>query len=341
MRSTHWLPLLSVLLACTLSACGTDDAVVLYVALDEEHSKQLVARFERETGTRVKARFDTEASKTVGLVSAIIEESSRPRCDVFWNNEIAHTVRLGQKGLLAPYVSPAAEGLPSAYRHTEGLYTGFAARARVLIVNTDLLPDPAERPTSMWDLIDPRWRGRCAVARPLTGTTLTHFTALRGVLGDEEFERFLDGLFENDVQFLQSNGATMRAVRDGDVAFAFTDTDDFHVALTKGYPVACVFPDQRADEVGTMLIPNSVALTLGAPHAEAARSLIDFILSEQVEGLLAAGRSAQIPLRSTVPGPAAQEILGVDAFRSMEWDLEGTAASLEDSSRLFQNRFGG
>ncbi len=323
------------------SGCGVDADVVLYVALDQEHSESLVKRFEEESGLRVRARYDTEASKTVGLVSAILEESGRPRCDVFWNNEIAQTVRLAQKGALAPYLSPNAADLPAAYKEPSGLYAGFAARARVLIVNTEVLPDPASWPTSMWDLTDPKWKGRCGVARPLTGTTLTHFTALRGALGEAEFDRFVDGLFENDVALLQSNGATMRAVRDGDLAFAFTDTDDFHVAKSKGHPVACVFPDQGDGGIGTMLIPNSVAMVKGGPNPEAARTLIDFVLSEQVEALLAASRSAQIPLRAGVDGPAEEQILGIGAFKEMEWDVAATAEALEESMSIFQSRFQG
>jgi len=326
----------SLLLA---AGCAPDADVTLYVALDQKHSEALVRQFERQSGLTVRARYDTEASKTVGLVSAIEEEASRPRCDVFWNNEIGHTVKLAQKGLLAPYNSKNAAALPAEFKDGSGLYTGFAARARVLIVNTELLPDEAARPTSMWDLIDPKWKGRGAVARPLTGTTLTHFAALRLRLGEAEFRRFVDGLFENEVQMLQSNGATMRAVRAGDVAFAFTDTDDFHVALAKGHPVACVFPDQGEGEIGTMLIPNSVGMVKGGPHPEAAKRLIDFILSEEVESLLAASRSAQIPLRDGVTGPAEAQILGIGQFRPMEWDLEATAAALEESVREFDRMF--
>jgi iron(III) transport system substrate-binding protein len=241
------------LVLAAAAACGARADVTLYVALDEEHSKRLIQRFEQDSGLSVQARFDTEASKTVGLVSAIVEEAraGRSRCDVFWNNELAHTVRLAQMGLLAEYASPSAAAIPAHYRQPS--WTGFAARARVLIVNTDLVTDAAQYPRSMWDLIDPKWKGKCGVARPLTGTTLTHFTALRAVLGEADFQRWLDGLFANGVEFLQSNGATMRAVRDGRLAFAFTDTDDYHVALAKGAPVACVFPDQGDGQVGTML----------------------------------------------------------------------------------------
>lgn len=332
----------SIVALALLAACSEAADVTLYVALDQEHSTALVERFTERTGLTVKARFDTEASKTVGLVSAIVEEASRPRCDVFWNNELAHTVRLAQKGLLAPYASPAARRIPARFRDDERRWTGFAARARILIVNRELVPDPADWPTGMWDLCAPKWRGRCAVARPVTGTTLTHFTALRSVLGEARFAEFVDGLLANDVVLLQSNGATMRQTADSSrgIAFAFTDTDDFHVALRKGYPVAAVFPDQGEGEIGTMLIPNSVAILRGAPHPEAARRLCDFILSEEVEALLAAAKSAQIPLRDGVPGPTERQILPLGAFREMDWDPAVTAADLEPMAQLLAARLG-
>ena len=47
------------------------------------------------------------------------------------------------------------EKFPSEYRSPGGLWYGFAARTRVLIVNTDLVPE-TERPQSIEDLIDDR-----------------------------------------------------------------------------------------------------------------------------------------------------------------------------------------
>lgn len=335
--------LLLLALTSLLAACGQSTDVTLYVALDQEHSEALVRRFEEESGLRVNARFDTEASKTVGLVSAIVSEKDRPRCDVFWNNELAHTVSLGQKGLLEPYASPAAAAIPSAFKAEDGMWTGFAARARILIVNTDKLgADRSAWPTSIEDFADPKWKGRCAIARPLTGTTLTHFAALRFALGEERFGAWLDAIQDN-VVWLQSNGATMRQTADPDseIAFALTDTDDFHVALLKGHAVGAVFPDQAEGGLGTMLIPNSVAVVRGGPHPEAARKLVDFIASEQVEGLLAASKSAQIPVRSSVKGPESAWILGIDEFRPMVWDAGEVASNLAELSAQFGQRYGG
>lgn len=341
MLRLHALPffaLAALPLACGGSADADSSTVSLYCALDQEHSERLVKRFQVDSGLVVKARFDTEASKTVGLVSALLDESARPRCDVFWNNELAHTVRLMQKGVLEPYSSPAAAEIPSRFKDPKGHWTGFASRARVLIVNTKLVQKDAY-PQSVWDLIDPKWKGKCAIAKPVTGTTLTHFTALALALGTEAFARLTDGIKKNDVQILKSNGATMRQVASGELHWAFTDTDDFHVALSKGHPVACVFPDQGEKGIGTMLIPNSVAKIKGGPNPEAADKLIDFLVSTQVEGLLAAAKSAQIPVRNSVKGPPVEQILAIGKFREMNWDPAQTAKSLAPMSSRFETIF--
>lgn len=335
------LSLLALLASAGLAACEGHD-VTVYVALDQEHSEAFIARFEKESGLAVKARYDVEQNKTVALTGAILEEASRPRADVFWNNELAQTVRLAQKGLLAAYQSPSAADIPARFKDDEHLWTGFATRARVLIVNTEKLgTDPANWPKSMWDLTDPKWKGRCAVARPLTGTTLTHFTALAVVLGEQRFTEWLDGLEKNEVQFLQSNGATMKMTADSsnDIDFAFTDTDDFHVALTKGQPVACVFPDQGDGEIGTMLIPNSIAIVKNGPNPENARRLVDFVLSKETEAALAAAKSAQIPVRADVTGPASEWIRHIGSFREMEWDPEAVGTALDPWTQRFAARY--
>jgi len=334
--SNHTLPLLLLLAAC---ADATPSGPTIRVALDEQFSRALLDRFGDELGVGIRQLHDSEASKTVGHVSALKTERAAPRCDVFWNNELAHTVHLAQEGLLEPYRSPSAQDIPAEWKDPDGRWTAFAARARILIVNTELLPDEKDWPRSYRDLVDPKWKGRCAIAKPLTGTTLTHFTALRKVLGSDALDELFDDMDRNDVQFLASNGATMRAVRDGKLAWAFTDTDDYNVARKNGFPVACVFPDQGEGEIGTMLIPNSVSIIKGGPDTEGAKKLVDKILARDTEALLAAGAGAQIPLRDGVPGPADKTILMRDKFRAMPWDIQWVASNLAASSAHFGDRF--
>lgn len=333
-------------LAGTLAACAPEPDLVVYVSLDHVFSAPLIQEFEAETGLVVRADYDTEASKTVGLVKRIQEEGKvKVRCDVYWNNEVAQTVRLAEQGLLQAYDSPSAADIPAQFRDEQRRWTGFAARARVLIVNTDLVPDPSVI-TGMADLLDKRWAGKCGIARPLTGTTLTHATALYEVLGEKRATDWLQAIADGQhsdpprVHVVSSNGQLMRLVGSGTIAWGWTDTDDFNVALTKGYPVAAVFPDQNAPEgggkpLGTLLIPNTVSIMRDAPHLDAAKRFVDWVLSRKLEERLAFSRSAQIPVRADVPRP---EHVRSD-FAIMEVDYAVLGARIGERTRTLKDMF--
>lgn len=286
------------LAALASAGCSREPDVVLYCALDEEFARGLIEAFERESGLVVNAEYDIEQTKTVGLVGRLRAEVARPRCDVFWNNEIAHTVSLANDGLLQAYVSPNAADIPAEFKDAGGMWTGLAARARVFIVNTELAD--ASKISSMWDLVDPAWKGKVGMARPLTGTTLTHAAALYTVIGPERALEYLEKVKSGGVNLTRGNAVTMRLVRDGELAWGWTDTDDYNVARVDGFPVTVVFPDSGPDGVGTLFIPNTVCILKGAPHADAAKKLVDYILSVEVERQLASSRSAQIPLHAAL-----------------------------------------
>jgi len=334
------LLLLPVLLAPWAAACAPEADVVVYCALDQVHAEPLLKRFEDETGLRVRAEFDVEAHKTVGLVERIRAESGRPRCDVFWNNEIAHTVEMAGEGLLAAYDSPSAADIPETFRDPERRWTGFAARARVLIVNTELVPDPSVV-RGMQDLVDPLWAGRAGIAAPLTGTTLTHVTALYDVIGEEATRAWLRAIVDGDVAVTRGNAHVMKLVSTGELAWGFTDTDDLNVALGNGQPVVAVYPDQKAalgeDAIGTLVIPNTVAVLAAAPHPDAARRLVDFVLSREVERELAWSRSAQIPVRADVDRPAHVRSAAELDVMAVDWAHVGATVRqrLAEHTELF------
>jgi len=320
--------------ALLASSCsGPEPDVVLYCALDQIHSEPIIRDFEQRTGLRVKAQYDVEAHKTVGLVRRIREEAGFTRCDGFWNNEIAHTVQLAADGLLASYDSPSAADIPEEFRDPERRWTGFAARARVFILNTDRVsPDEVK---GMWDLVEPAWRDKVGMARPLTGTTLTHMTALHITLGEEEAASYLEAISEGGVNLTGGNMMLAKLVGSGELAWGWTDTDDYNVRLNKGEPVAIVYPDDGG--IGTLLIPNTVAVLADAPHPENARRLLDYILSPEVEARLAASDSAQIPVRASVKGP--KNVRGRDGFSVMKVDYAEVGRQLEQRSEQFRRMF--
>jgi iron(III) transport system substrate-binding protein len=328
---------IAVLSLFGLVGCGSSGSteVIVYTALDQEFSAPIFAEFTRSGGIVVKPKYDTESTKTVGLTNVIITESARPRCDLFWNNEILNTLRLERQGLLRPYKTPAAASYPLSARSPNGMWHGFAARARVLIVNTNRIPEE-RRPKSIRDLTDPQWYEQCGIAKPLFGTTATHATCLFTAWGDDVAKEFLLSVKRN-ARIMSGNKQVAQAVASGSIAFGLTDTDDAIVEIERGMPVAIVYPDQGEGEPGTLFIPNTLALIKDSPNPEAANKLVDYLLSSDVERRLADGPSAQIPLRRGVP--ASPRVKTPSEVRGMEIDWSAAGEKWDTAAEFLKSEF--
>jgi iron(III) transport system substrate-binding protein len=310
--------------------------VVVYTALDEEFSRPILEEFTRDTGVEVLVVPDVESTKSVGLTQRIMSERRRPRCDVFWNNEIVNTLRLEREGLLAQYDSPAAKSYDQQYRSPRGTWFGFAARARVLVVNTKLVAE-VERPTSIHDLTDPKWKDRAGIAKPLAGTTATHAACLFATWGDERAKEFFRAVKAN-ARVMAGNKQVARAVADGELAFGLTDTDDAIVEIESGRPVAIVFPDQAGDDpLGTLLIPNTLSIIKGAQHREAAEKLVEYLLSPAVEEQLAEGPSAQLPLNRNAK--RTSRVMSKEPLVQMKVDFRAAAKKWDAAAEFLREEF--
>ena len=280
--------LLFVLLVCVsgFSCLKSSNRVVVYCAQDPEFAEALFNDFPKESGLSVSPKFDTEANKSVSLAAELLAEKSQPRADVHWNNEIINTIRLSRAGV---------------YESTS--WHSFAARARVLIVNTKLVPE-ADQPKSLLDLTLAKWKGRIAMAKPQFGTTATQAAALFEVLGQEAAKAYYHGLKLNDVQLVAGNKQVAKGVSEGKFAIGMTDTDDAMVEILAGQPVVMLFPDANGHpqhpRLGTILIPNTLAIVKGAPNPTAAKKLFDYLARPETELRLAKGGAFQIPLNKTI-----------------------------------------
>ncbi len=208
-------------------------SLVVYCAHDSVYAEAILRDFEKQTGIRVDVRYDTEATKSLGLVNLIVAERQRPRCDVFWNNELLGTVDLQSQGLLEPHKGTGWERLPEKYRDADGHWVGFAARLRVQIVNTGEVSADDEAIQNLFTF-EP---ASVAVAKPLFGTTLTHYTVLWNVWGPERLKAWHHDLRLRGIREVDGNGAVKDLVAQGVCHAGLTDTDDFFVALDEGKPV--------------------------------------------------------------------------------------------------------
>ena len=337
--SVRWRPDVACLLslAVTAGCAGTasQPEVVAYVAVDRKDSEPILRQFESQTGIRVRALYDGEAAKTTGLVTRLISESKRPRCDVFWNNEIVQTIAIAERGLLQSYRPADTETIPENCRDPNDLWTGLGTRARVIVYNTRLLA-AHDVPATLDELTLPKWKGKVAIANPLFGTTRTHVAALYATWGPDKTQKWLQALLDNEVRIVDGNAMVKNLVARADpdaspIVIGLTDTDDVFSGKAEGLPLEYVYPDQK--DLGTLVIPTTVCLLKNAPNQEAGRRLLDFLTRRDVESRLAGPGSGYRRVRTD------SDLPHLTAPRAMEVSYDAIHAELRASTEWVSGHF--
>lgn len=265
----NWLRLTAILaLGLCLAACSQKltGPVIVYAAQDQVYAEPILKKFTRETGIEVKAVYDSEAVKTVGLANRLLAEAGHPQCDVFWGNEEMRTRQLALRGVFR-----------------EKGCAAFGFRSRRIVVNTNKLTHFNVRTTlSLEQLGNPQWRGKVALAYPLMGTTAAHFHALRQKWGDGVWEKWCRALAANRPFIVDGNSAVVNLVGRGEAFIGLTDSDDIAAGQRENLPLIAL--PITAD---TLLIPNTVGIVNQCPHPSEAEKLFRFLQRPDVIGELA------------------------------------------------------
>jgi len=303
------IPIIVFLIALIISSCNTDsNVVVVYTTVDQIFSEPILKGFENETGIIVKVVYDTEETKSTGVLNRLIAEKENPQCDVFWSGDPARTIVLKKKGITSPYQSTVANDIDPVFKDPGYHWIGFSARARVLIYNKNLL-EKEDVPQSIFDLTNEQCKGKVAIANPLFGTTTFHIAVLFTALGDEKAKQFLTDLKNNQVVIATSNGDVKKRVVQGEVSCGLTDTDDAYEAIKEGANIGVVFLDQQG--IGSLIMPNTVNLIKNSRNYENGKKMMDYLLSKETEAKLAKS-CAQMPLHKGVAVP--ENIPSLDSF---------------------------
>jgi len=254
------LSLLAGSLAAFDAPATSGSEVVVYAAQDQEYAEPILRQFEKETGIRARAVFDSEAVKTVGLANRLLSEQGHPQCDVFWSNEELRTRQLSSRG---------------AFRSTNG-WLAIGYRSRRIALNTNQVK-LADAPRSLIDLTNRVWKGKIALAYPLFGTTAAHFMALRQTFGATVWHQWCLALRENKPMLVDGNSVVAQMVGRGEVWIGLTDSDDIAAEQREGAPIVAL-PLTRE----SLLIPNTVAVVKNAPHAEPAQRLVEYLQRKEI-----------------------------------------------------------
>ena len=316
--------LLFAILLIVSSCNNNSNEVVVYTTVDQIFSEPILKQFEKETGITVKVVYDTEETKSTGVLNRLLAEKDNPQCDVFWSGDPLRTIVLKNNGQTLPYQSEVSKDIELVFKDPENHWTGFSARARVLVYNKSLLTNNII-PRSIFDLIKEEYKGKVAIANPLFGTTTFHIAALFVVLGDETAKQFLADLKKNQIVIATSNGDVLKRVVQGEVFCGLTDTDDAYEAIKEGANIGIVFLDQQG--IGSLIMPNTVNLIKDSPNTENGKKLMDYLLSKETEAKLAIS-CAQMPLHRGVETP--ENIPVLDNIIPMNIDYEKASQKLQD-----------
>ena len=307
-----------------IAGCGQKDSneVVVYVSEDQVFSEPIIEDFEADTGIRVMAVYDTEETKSTGVMNRLIAEKDNPQADAYWANEPIRAIVLKQKGISEKYYSPNSDGIPVNFKDPQGYWTGFSARARVLVVNAE-----EEVPSSILAYIDEKWRSKGVVANPLFGTTTSWVAALFSIWDEDEAGDFMEKMKQNGTKMSTSNGESTMLVANKEFLFSLVDSDDATNAIRDGKPVRQVYPDQEDGGLGCLVLPNAAVLIKGGPNSENGRTFIDYVISSQAERKLAFADCAQIPLHEGVETP--DDVIRIEELRTMQVDFEVVSTKLQ------------
>lgn len=304
---------------CFGTAERTVREVVIYTSVDQVYAEPILKAFERQSGIRVKAVYDVEATKTVGLANRLIAEKSSPKADVFWNGEFVQTIRLKREDVLAPYSSPSAKDFPGDLIDKDAYWTGLAPRYRVWISALSFKPRPiAFEEFSQVDLPG----NQMAMSLPLFGTGSFQAAAMAALHGEEEAATIYEGYLKKGIRTAPGNSTVRDWVVSGQVVLGLTDSDDACGAIRRGAKVRVFLPAK------TLLIPGTLGLIKGGPNTAEGKALIDYLLGPETEKALIESGFSEVALHPGSPKPC----LGLPNPACLDVDVEKIAGSIDASA---------
>ena len=257
--------------------------LVVYSGRNRPDLTPIYSLFEKLTGIRttVEKVYHHDAE------TRVISEMSDPQADVLLTNSQLALEAVRERGVFEPYKAPVAREYDKWLRAPDYSWLSFTAWPRVAMVNQTVLTSSADWPRSLEDLAGPRFRGLVAHAALVEMTTVAQFAALRVAKGDTYTEGLIDRLCENGLRVYPSNIKTREALARENLAVAIANSSNVHVFQLEGNPVAEAWLDQEEGGLGTHVEAHTVALLRGCKHPEAARDFVDFMLSPDVQSMLA------------------------------------------------------
>jgi iron(III) transport system substrate-binding protein len=261
-----------------LEAAKKEGKVVWYTSLVLPSAEKVAKLFEAAY-PGIKVEVNRNGSQR--LLQILMQElkANIKNADVIHTSDAGHFVLLKEKKLLAQYTPAGVDKFPAGFKDKDGYYYGLRATVNSITYNTKLL-SASEAPKTWKDLLDPKWKGKLVTAHPgYSGVIATHVLALVHLHGWDYFKQ----LAQNRVMLTQSAADPSSVVASGERLIAVNGGDYSAYQLKKkGNPIEIVYPKE-----GVPLVVSPTAITVFAPHPNAAKLFTDFTFTREIQQVMA------------------------------------------------------
>ena len=328
MKKVFGLLLVALALAgCGGSDDGASDTLTVYSGREEELVAPLFERFEQETGIKVEVRYADSAE----LAATIAEEGGNSPADVFFAQDPGSLGAVDDQ--LAKLPDDVLSRVDERFRDDQGRWVGTSGRARVIVYNTDELTE-AEVPDSVFDLTDPKWKGKIGIA-PTNASFQAFVTAMRLDVGEERTRQWLEELKANDPKFYERNTPVVEATASGEVELGLVN--HYYLYLVKeeqpDAPIANKY--LPGHDPGALVSVAGAGILESAEHADAAERFVEFLLADpQQRFYTEEAEEAEIPLVAGIDPKEGVPTLAELSGRGPNVDLSSFGAELERTLEL-------
>lgn len=276
-RGVLTIALLGGMLAALAPAPLQAQDLVVYSGRSNSLVDPIIQRFQEETGLRVEVRY----GGTTPLALAIQQEGARSPADVFWAQDTGALEALAKAGLFAPLPEGFDSNVLEPFRSQDGTWVATTARARVLAYSPERVSDE-ELPKSIFDLTDPKWKGRVGWA-PTNASFQAFVTALRSRVGEEKTREWLLGMKANETKAYARNSPILDAIAAGEVDLGLPN-HYYLLGMKKENPN---FPVEQthfeAGDIGNLVFVAGAGVLKSSKRQETARKFIEYLISSPIQ----------------------------------------------------------
>jgi len=280
---------------------GASGSITVYSGRNETLVGDLLDQFSATTGVSVEARYGDSGE----LAGQILTEGSATPADVFFSQDAGALGAVSSAGLFEQLPSEILDRVPPEVRSSKSDWVGASGRVRVIVYDPRLVATP---PSSVDELLDPRWKGAIGFA-PTNASWQSFVTALRVLRGDDAARDWLEAFAANDPVPYEKNAAVRDAVNAGEVSLGLVNHYYLYEKIAAEGVDAVVARNQYLPgDVGGLLNVAGAGILGSSVDEEAARCFVSFLLSDVGQEYFVT-RTFEYPLVPGIPPTEGQPTL--------------------------------